>query len=92
MTSPQNRAPAHIWDTLQRLLNCNKTQLATRLDVSTQTLRRWTDLTEAGTSPGKDAEARAAELLQTTLRQAHSDVHAQWRLNWQAIHSIAGRK
>lgn len=87
-----NEPPEHIWETLRRLLACNKSQLAKRLGISTETLRRWTAETEAGKSPGKDAEARAAELLQTTLAIAKSDVHAQWRINWNAISTIEGRK
>lgn len=92
MTKVKNAAPAHIWETLQRLLNCNKMQLAQRLGIHPETLRRWIIEEEAGRSPGKDAEARAAQLLQATLEQAGSAIHAQWRINWSAISTIGGKK
>jgi len=93
MTSPSNSNPAHIWEVLQRLLNCNKAQLAERLGVNARTLRRWTLETEAGESAGKAANEAAAQLLQATLSAANnSDIHAQWRLNWDAIRTIGGRK
>lgn len=53
MTAPRDSTPAHIWDTLQRLHLCNKTQLAARLGVTRQTLARWIADTEAGQSPAK---------------------------------------
>lgn len=92
MTAPRDSTPAHIWDTLQRLHLCNKTQLAARLGVTRQTLARWIADTEAGQSPGKAASERAAQLLQATLRAAHSDVHAQWQINWDAIATIGGKR
>jgi len=93
MSAQRDTTPAHIWDVLGRLLNCNRTQLAKRLGISRRTLFDWVALTEQGQSPGTNAERRAADLLQATLRAAgNSDVHAQWRLNWDAIHTIGGRK
>lgn len=92
MTGTRDTTPAHIWDTLLRLHLCNKTQLAARLGVTRQTLGRWIAATEAGHPPGKAASERAAQLLQATLRAAHSDVHAQWAINWDAIATIGGRR
>lgn len=91
MTSPRNHAPADIWETLQRLRACNKTELAAALGVSRHTLRRWMDEDATG-SAGKTAHERAAMLLQATLRAANADTHAQWAINWQAIDRIGGRK
>lgn len=92
MTAP-NSTPAHIWDVLRRLLNANKTQLAERLGITPKTLRTWEAMTEAGNSPGTKAERAASELLIATLRAAnHADTHAQWQINWAAIHTIGGRK
>ena len=85
--SQRNTTPANVWDTLRRLLNCNKTQLAARLGVTARTLHRW----EHGEA-GAEAHRRAADLMQTTLRAADCDQHAQWRLNWDAIDKIGGRR
>lgn len=93
MTTPRNSTPRHVWDALRRLRNCNKQQLAAALGVSSRTLARWTAATEAGTSPGAAAERAASDLLIATLRAANeADVHAQWRINWPAIGTIAGRR
>lgn len=86
------KSPAHIWEALRRLRACNKTELAADLGITRQTLNRWTRETEAGNSPGKDAEQRASALLIATLRAANADVHAQWSINWHQIGTIAGRK
>jgi transcriptional regulator with XRE-family HTH domain len=75
MTTTRNTPPANIWETLRRLLNCNKTQLAERLDVTPRTLHRW----EAGAA-GDDAERRAGQLLREILQSAGCDRHAQWPL------------
>jgi len=83
----RNTTPANVWDALRRLHNCNKTQLAARLGVTQRTLARW----EAGEA-GTDAHRRAADLLQATLRAAEADAHAQWRINWNAIDKIGGRR
>jgi transposase len=89
----RNTPPANIWQTLRRVLNCNKQELAAHLGVNRHTLTRWEAATEAeGDSAGKAANEAAARLLQETLRAANSDVHAQWALNWSAIRSIAGKK
>lgn len=90
----RNTPPANIWQTLRRLLNCNKQELAARLGVTARTLRNWEAATETeGDSAGKAANAAAASLLQETLRAANnSDVHAQWALNCKAVHSIAGKR
>ena len=91
-TDTRNGHPRHIWHALQRLRNCNKTQLATALGINRHTLTRWTRETEAGRSPGTDAERRASDLLIATLRAASdADVHAQWRVNWSAIDRIGGK-
>lgn len=92
MTTARNTTPAHIWETLMRLHNCNKSQLADRLGVTRQTLARWIADTEAGQPPGKTASQRAAQLMQATLQAARSDVHAQWLINWDAIATIGGKK
>jgi DNA-binding transcriptional regulator YiaG len=93
MTTQRNTTPPHIWAALRRLLNCNRQQLAARLGVSARTLRRWETLTEDGDSPGKDAAERASALLISTLAAAgDSDIYAQWRINWDAIATIGGRK
>lgn len=79
MTERDN-TPRHIWDTLRRLLRCNKQQLAARLGVSRHTLARWEDATEAGEPPGTHAEAAARELLIATLRAANgADAYASPR-------------
>lgn len=84
----RNTTPANIWEVLRRLHQCNKAQLAARLGVTARTLRRW----EEGEA-GADAYRRAADLLQATLRAAgDADTLAQWRINWDAIERIAGKK
>lgn len=89
----RNSAPRNIWDALRRLRACNKEQLADALGVSSRTLRDWETATEAGNSPGANAERRASDLLIATLRAANNaDVHAQWRINWDAIAQIGGRR
>lgn len=93
MTAPRNTPPRHVWDALQRLRACNKQQLADALGVSRQTLARWIKLTETdGDSAGKGANERAAQLMQATLEAGNCAQHAPWRLNWDAVHTIAGRK
>lgn len=87
----KNTTPANIWDTLRRLLNCNRSELAERLGVTPRTLRRWEDDDATG-SAGKTAHERAAMLLQSTLRAANCDQHAQWAINWDAIYSIGGKR
>lgn len=91
MTAPRNTAPKGVWETLRRLLQCNKQQLAERLGVSDTTLRAWERADETG-SAGKTAHERAALLMQATLRAAGADMHAQLNINWQAIATIGGRK
>lgn len=89
----RNTPPANIWQTLRRVLDCNKQELAARLGVTARTLRNWEAATETeNDSAGKAANEAAARLLQETLRAANSDVHAQWALNWSAIRSIAGKR
>jgi transcriptional regulator with XRE-family HTH domain len=83
----KNTTPANIWDTLRRLHNCNKAELAARLGVTPRTLRRW----EEGEA-GKEAHQRASALLLASLRAAESDVHAQWAINWDRIADIGGRR
>jgi len=86
--SARDTTPANIWEALRRLLNCNKTQLAARLGVTARTLHRW----EHGEA-GAVAHRRAADLLQATLRAAdNADTLAQWRINWQAVDKIGGRR
>jgi len=71
--------PAHIWEALRRLRQCNKSELAAALGVSRQTLARWEDATATGGSAGAAAEARASDLLIATLRAAQgADSLAQW--------------
>lgn len=72
-----NEPPWDVWHTLRRLLDCNRTQLATRLGVSPRTLRRW----EGSFPLPPDAAARASDLLQWTLNRANSYDLAQSRLN-----------
>lgn len=89
----RNAPPAHVWDALRRLLQCNKTELAARLGVAPRTLRHWEALTEQGESAGKAAEERASQLMVATLRAARdADVHAQWAINWDAVARIGGRR
>ena len=86
--SSRNTTPASPWEALRRLLNCNKAQLAERLGASPRTLRRW----EEGEA-GADAMRRASALLIATLRAAdHSDALAQWVINFDAIHTVGGRR
>lgn len=92
MTAPRNQPPANVWETLRRLLLCNKKELAARLEVSARTLATWEAETEAGGSAGKRANAAAANLLQQILKEARSDVHAQLLLNWDAIDRIGGKR
>ena len=88
MTSQRNTPPATPWEALRRLLNCNKSQLAERLGVTTRTLHRW----EKGEA-GADAFSRASQLMIATLRAAdQADTLAQWRINFDAIDTIGGRK
>lgn len=89
----KNTNPAHIWQALRRLLNCNRTQLAARLGVNRHTLAGWERMTEAGENPGANAMHRASDLLIATLRAAgDADTMAQWRVNWPAIETIGGRR
>lgn len=84
----RNAPPADIWQALRRLLNCNRTQLAERLGVTRQTLRRW----EEGEA-GANAYRRASELLIATLRAAeHADALAQWSIDFSAIAKIGDRR
>lgn len=72
--SDRNTPPANIWQTLRRLLNCNKQELAAHLGVTARTLRTWEAAAEAeGSSAGKAANEAAARLLSDTLRAAKSD-------------------
>ena len=87
----RNTMPRDHFDVLQRLLNCNKAQLAERLGVTPQTLRRWRALTEQGESPGKDAALRCSDLCRTILAKANAD----WMplaINYDAIRTIGGRR
>jgi len=91
--SDRNTNPAHIWQALRRLLNCNRTQLAARLGVNRHTLTKWERMTEAGENPGANATRRASDLLLATLRAAEdADALAQWRINFDALHKIGGRR
>jgi len=94
MTEPsrKNAPPRHIWEALLRLRACNKMQLAEALGVNRHTLTRWIQATEAGGSAGKSANESAAQLMQATLHSAGADVHAQWRINWDAIATIGGKR
>ena len=65
-----NRSPKDIWETLRRLLDCNKEQLAARLGVTPKTLRGWENLTAKGEPITDNARRAAAELLTATLRAA----------------------
>lgn len=67
MNREKNSNPAHVWDALSRLLNCNRTQLAERLGVSRRTLQLWIAATKRGDDPGKNATLRADELLRSTV-------------------------
>jgi len=87
----RNTPPANIWQTLRRLLNCNKAQLADRLGVTARTLRTWESETEASGTAGTNGDRRAADLLQTILRIAHSDIHAQWSVRFNEIDTKGGR-
>ena len=66
----KNTNPAHIWQVLRRLLNCNRSQLAARLGVNRHTLAQWERMTEAGKNPGANAMRRASDLLISCLRAA----------------------
>ncbi|MCA1775522.1 MAG: hypothetical protein LC676_07930 [Loktanella sp.] len=89
----KDTAPAHIWEALRRLLNCNRKQLAARLGVNRHTLAGWERMTEAGENPGANAMRRASDLLIASLRAAQeADTLAQWRINWTGIDRIAGRR
>lgn len=87
----RNNAPANIWQALLRLRQCNKGELAAALGVSRHTLKRWMDDDATG-SAGKTAHERAAMLLQSTLRAANCDQHAQWAINWDDIATIGGKR
>jgi DNA-binding transcriptional regulator YiaG len=87
----RNAPPVDIWHALQRLLNCNKTQLAAHLGVTPRTLRRWMDLSEQGENPGATATRHASDLLRATLSAAKADTHAL-PVNWDRISTIAGRR
>lgn len=83
----RNTTPANVWIALRRLLNCNKTQLAERLGVNPRTLHRW----EHG-EDSADAHRKAAQLMQSTLRAANADAHAQGRMDFDALEKIDGRR
>lgn len=87
----RNSPPRNVFETLRRLLACNKAQLAARLGVSARTLRRWEELDSAGEHPGTDAAARLAQLMQATLRAADADTYAL-PLDFARIDRIAGRR
>jgi len=89
----RNGAPTHIWEALRRLRSCNKQQLAAALGVSRHTLTRWEAATEAGDSPGTAAYAKASALLIATLRAANeADSLAQWRIDWNQIDTVGGKR
>jgi len=82
----RNSNPEDIFDALRRLHNCNWQQLAERLDVSVQTLRRWR--TEG---PGKTGAERCSDLIRDTL----ADAGAEWSLlniNYGVIRTIGGKR
>lgn len=87
----RNGPPRHVWDALLRLRACNKQQLAAALGINRHTLARWIADTEAGQSPGANAERRASDLMLATLRAGNADMHAQWSVNWPAIARVGGR-
>jgi len=63
----KNEAPRTIFEALRRLLLCNKTQLAARLDVDPATLRRWE---RTGIDTNAAALNKVSALLIETLRAA----------------------
>lgn len=79
-TSRRNTPPRHIWETLMRLRACNKQQLAAALGVNRHTLARWMRATDAGESAGPNAAGLAADLLETTLNTAQSDLRELRRI------------
>lgn len=78
MTNGRNTHPVNVWEALRRLLNCNKQDLAERLDVTRKTLRTWESDTEEGKEPSSNARRAISELLITTLNAAKADQYAQW--------------
>lgn len=66
--SARNTTPANAFEVLRRLHNCNWSDLANRLGITTQTLRRWRD-----EGPGPSGAARMALLCQATLTASQSD-------------------
>lgn len=87
----KNTPPAHIWDALRRLLNCNSKQLAEHLGVTPRTLRTWETLTEQGDAAGKTASESASNLLQAILQEARSETYAL-PIKWDRIKTIGGRR
>ena len=93
MKAQRNTPPANVWEALRRLRNCNKGELAEALGVSRHTLQRWERENAETGGNGKAAAQAASDLLTATLRAAgHSDVLAQWSINWDAIRSIGGKE
>jgi len=84
----RNTFPANQYDLLRRALNCNKSQLAAHLGVSSKTLRTWE--TEGG---GANAAARVAQLWGIILRQSQTEwLEVSQVINFNAIQSIGGKR
>lgn len=61
----RNRPPKDIFEALQRLLACNKTELAARLGVTPRTVQRWKNEGEASDPDSKAAEITARLMIAT---------------------------
>lgn len=82
----RNTPPADAFEALRRIWNCNWQQLAERLGVTPQTLRRWRD-----SEPGANGCMRMQTSIEAALRAANAD----WLLlktNWQNVWKINGKR
>ena len=84
----RNTFPKDQYELLRRALNCNKSQLATRLGVSSKTLRNWEQ--DGG---GKNAAARVAQLWGVILAQSDTQwLEVSQIVNFDAIRTIGGKR
>lgn len=72
MSANRNTPALNEWELLRRLYQCNKSQLAKRMGVSPQTLRRFEAATAQGEPLNNHARRAVAELLRAALRIANN--------------------
>lgn len=78
--------PADVFDLLKRLLNCNWAQLAARLGVTPQTLKRWR-------TDGLGANgAEKCQLLMHSIMMASNTDWLLLQTNWSNVRTIGGKR